>query len=92
MYLHLGRDVAVSVRDIVGVFDLDTTSYSKRTREFLSRSEKADRLVNISDDIPKSFVLCAKRRKPGGFSKKSHSKKKKKSEIVFLAQISSATL
>ena len=40
MYLHLGKDIAVSINDIIGIFDLDTTSYSKMTRTFLSFCEK----------------------------------------------------
>ena len=35
MYLHLGRDIAVSRQTIVGIFDFDTATYGKRTREFL---------------------------------------------------------
>ena len=39
-YLHIGKNVMVSRRRIIGVFDLDITSQSPRTREFLERAEK----------------------------------------------------
>ena len=58
MYLHLGSDVSAPYSSVVGVFDLDNASWSGITREFLSRAEKQGRIVNITDDIPKSFVVC----------------------------------
>lgn len=56
MYLSIGRDFAVRDRSIVGIFDLDNTSTSKRTREFLSRAEENGEVVPC-DELPKSFVL-----------------------------------
>ena len=35
MYLHLGRDVVVMAGDVVGVFDLDTSTWSKHTKSFV---------------------------------------------------------
>ena len=60
MYLHLGNGVMVQKLDILGIFDLDNTTQSYLTREFLSRQEKKSRVQNVSKDLPKSFVLCAK--------------------------------
>ena len=57
MYLYLGQETMLHTNDIVGIFDLDTTSLSKRTREYLARAEKEGRVVNASNDLPKSFVL-----------------------------------
>ena len=58
MYLSIGNDMAVRDRSIIGIFDMDNTSTSKRTREFLSRAEKNGGVVPC-DDLPKSFVLTA---------------------------------
>lgn len=58
MYLSIGNDMAVRDSSIIGVFDLDNTSTSKRTREFLAKSEKEGNVVPC-DDLPKSFVLTA---------------------------------
>ena len=58
MYLSIGNDMAVRDRSIIGIFDMDNTSTSKRTREFLSNSEKEGQVVPC-DDLPKSFVLTA---------------------------------
>jgi hypothetical protein len=60
MYLHLGQNVVVRFTSVVGVFDLDNTTGSHLTRAFLSNAEKAGRIVNISDDIPKSFISAAR--------------------------------
>ena len=56
MYLNIGNDMAVREKSIIGIFDMDNTSTSKRTREFLSKSEKEGNVVPC-DDLPKSFVL-----------------------------------
>ena len=58
MYLSIGNDMAVRDRSIIGIFDMDNTSTSKRTREFLDRAEKEGQVVPC-DDLPKSFVLTA---------------------------------
>ena len=58
MYLNIGGDMAVREKSIIGIFDLDNTSTSKRTREFLDRAEKEGQVVPC-DDLPKAFVLTA---------------------------------
>ena len=58
MYLSIGNDMAVRDKSIIGIFDMDNTSTSKRTREFLSKSEKEGNVVPC-DDLPKAFVLTA---------------------------------
>lgn len=57
MYLSIGGDMAVRTSSIVGIFDLDNTTTSKRTREFLNRAEQEGQVVSVSDDLPKAFVL-----------------------------------
>ena len=57
MYLNIGKDMAVRDRSIVGIFDLDNTSTSRDTREFLRRAEQAGRVVNVSPELPKSFLV-----------------------------------
>ena len=57
-YVYLGGDAALEDSRIVGVFDLDNTSWSYITRDFLSRAEQAGKVINAAEDIPRSFVLC----------------------------------
>lgn len=77
MYLHLGENTVVKTRDIIGIFDLDNTTVAKGTRKFLAEAEKKGRVVNVTSDLPKTFVLTGKDR--------SDAK-------VYLCLISSATL
>lgn len=58
MYLHLGKNVVVAKRDVVAVCDLDNASFSHITRAYLASAEKAGQVVNVCDDLPKSFVVC----------------------------------
>ena len=58
-YVYLGGDAARREEEIVAEFDLDNTSWSWQTRDFLARAERDGRVVNTAEDIPRSFVLCA---------------------------------
>ncbi len=57
MYLHLGGDVVVNLKDVIAIMDLDVTTVSKITREFLTVAEEEGFVINVSDDLPKSYVL-----------------------------------
>ena len=76
MYLHLGQNVVVPTKSVVAVFDMDNTTSSHITRKFLADAEKSGKVVNISEDIPKSFVLCRDGEKT----------------VIYLSQLSSSTL
>ena len=76
MYLNIGRGTIIKKSEIIGIFDLDITSQSHLTRSFLSVSDKAGRVVNASEDIPKTFIICAS----------------ECGKTVYLSQMSSATL
>ena len=56
MYLSIGKDMSVKESSIVGIFDLDNTTTSKRTRAFLENAERQG-LVVPCDDLPKSFLI-----------------------------------
>ena len=58
MYLSIGNDMAVRDSSILGIFDLDNTATSRRTRAFLDAAEKEGQVVPC-DDLPKSFVLTS---------------------------------
>ena len=58
MYLSIGNDMAVRDSSIIGIFDMDNTTTSKRTREFLEKNEQEGQVVPC-DDLPKSFVVTA---------------------------------
>lgn len=76
MYIHLGEETIVNSKNIVGIFDMDTSTVNKSSRNFLARSEKEKKVVNVSYELPKSFVLCSE----------------KGNEILYISQLSSKTL
>lgn len=52
MYIHLGRDYVLNDRDIIGIFDLETTTTSPRGREFLNYAQKNGAVVSLSEELP----------------------------------------
>ena len=56
MYLSIGNDMAVRDSSVIGIFDMDNTSTSKRTRLFLEKAQKNGEIVPC-DDLPKSYIL-----------------------------------
>lgn len=76
MYLFLGGDVSVWENDVVGIFDMDNTTVSKATRDFLSRAQREKAVINVTADLPKSFCVADEKGK----------------ERVYISQLSPATL
>ena len=58
MYLSIGNDMAVRERSVIGIFDMDNTTTSKRTREFLANAEQEGQVVPC-DELPKSYIVTA---------------------------------
>ena len=56
MYLNIGNDMSVRSSSVVGIFDMDNTTTSKRTRQFLEAAQKEGAIVPC-DDLPKSFIV-----------------------------------
>lgn len=56
MYLNIGNDMSVRESAVVGIFDMDNTTTSKRTRLFLETAQKEGTIVPC-DDLPKSFIV-----------------------------------
>lgn len=76
MYLHIGNGECIKIRDIIGIFDLDTSTVSKITKKYISKKEK-EKLVEYTDfDLPRSFIVL----------------KDKSGERVKLSRISSSGL
>ena len=51
MYIHLGRDYVLNDRDIIGIFNLETTTITPRGREFLNYAQKNGAVVSLSDGL-----------------------------------------
>ena len=76
MYLHLGQDTVVTTDSIIAMFDIDACTVSKKTRDFLAAAQKNGEVVNVSFELPRSFVVCRSKGKT----------------TVYISQLSTKTL
>lgn len=58
VYIHLGSNTVVNIKDIIAIIDMDKTTTSKNTREFLAYAQKNGYVINVSEELPKSAVVC----------------------------------
>lgn len=76
MFLHLGDNIVIPVKDIIGIFDLDNTMYSSDTIQFLRLADEDGFVERITAEKPKSFIVA----------------EVDKMSRIYLSPISSATL
>lgn len=76
MFMHLGGDVVISLKDIISIMDIEKSSTSGVTKEFLKTAEDEGFIRRISENEEKSFILAEKDKKT----------------IIYLSPISSVTL
>lgn len=76
MYLHLGQDTVIETENIIAMFDIDACTVSKKTRDFLKQAQQNGQVVNVSFELPRSFIVC----------------RKKGETLVYISQLSTKTL
>lgn len=76
MFLHIGGDIVIPMKNVIAILDIETTTLSKDTKDFLKIAEEEGFIEAISGDLPKSFVITE-------IEKKSK---------IYLSPISSVTL
>jgi len=76
MFLHIGNDYVIPLKSVIAILDLEKTTISKDTKDFLRTAEEEGFIESITDDIPKSFIVTE-------IDKKSK---------IYLSSISSVTL
>ncbi len=59
MYISMGNDMTIRDSSILGIFDLDNTTCSKHSRNFLAQAEREGQVITVTDELPKSFILTA---------------------------------
>jgi hypothetical protein len=62
MYLHIGNEFLIMGEDLVGIFDIESTTVSRDTKDFLNSAAKRKCDVSCTDDIPRSFVVSFDRK------------------------------
>jgi len=64
MFLHVGGDYIVSTKDIVAIMDIEKTTVSKDTRNFLKVSEEEGFTITVAvNEMPKSFIVVQDKNK-----------------------------
>ena len=58
MYIHLGQNTAVRLKNVVAVFDMEITTVSKNSRGFLEHAQRNGQIITVSDELPKTYVVC----------------------------------
>ncbi|WP_297435429.1 extracellular matrix regulator RemB [uncultured Clostridium sp.] len=76
MFLHLGENVVVPIKDVIGIFDIQSAMDSSDTIQFLRMADEDGFVERITKEKPKSFVIA----------------EVDKMSRVYLSPISSATL
>jgi hypothetical protein len=76
MFLHIGIYFVIPLKSVIAILDLEKTTISKDTRDFLKTAEEEGFIESITEDIPKSFIV-------------TETDKKSK---IYLSSISSITL
>ena len=83
MYLHIGADRLLAEKEVVGIFDLDNTTTSALTREYLRKAQTAGQVTTVSQELPKSFAVTAEL---------PRHRRRRGAQRVFLAQMAPGTL
>ena len=74
--MHIGEDEIVFIKDIIAIMDIERTTTSSITREFLKSCGDKKMVVTVGNDIPKSFIVTIRNGK----------------QTVYLSPISASTL
>lgn len=76
MFIHIGEDVVIPMKDIIAIIDIESEKISDDTKQFLRVAEEEGFVRRVTDDKPKSFILTENNKK----------------SIIYYSPISSLTL
>lgn len=57
MLIHIGEGKVLKMSDIVAICDLDSSTVSVNTRNYLTKMQKEKRVIPLGYSLPKSFIL-----------------------------------
>ena len=58
MYLHAGNNQNIREKNIIGIFDIESTTVSDVSKKYLSDAEKRGEVESAAgDELPKSFIV-----------------------------------
>ena len=57
MFLHIGKNESIDLKDIIGIFNIESATVSETTNAFLKERQMSMALINVSNDLPGSFTV-----------------------------------
>ncbi len=57
MYLHIGNGINIRKKQVIGIFDLDSSTVSSVTRKYINKNEKEGNILYGDCDLPRTFIL-----------------------------------
>ena len=95
MFIDLGPDTVIRFCDVIGIFDMDNTTVSKNTRGFLYGAQKNGAVVDVSGELPKSFLATGAPRKTvwgGRRAADGKTNENRQKNMVYISQLSVDTI
>ncbi len=63
MYLYICKNNIIKTENIIGLFDINTIKKTKEFKELCIKLKNENQLINISNNIEKSFILIKENKK-----------------------------
>ncbi|MDR5658916.1 DUF370 domain-containing protein [Serpentinicella sp. ANB-PHB4] len=82
-FLHIGGDMVVNMKNVIGIFDVKSALKSKHTKKFLKLNEKKGMTRKITKEETRSFILV---------EEKEQRTQKASEVIVYYSPIAALTL
>lgn len=67
MFLHIGKDVVLQSKNIIGIFDIESLKKSNISNKFLENLKNENLVYNVSDDVNKSLIISQDNDKIKGY-------------------------
>ncbi|NMA54721.1 MAG: DUF370 domain-containing protein [Firmicutes bacterium] len=61
MFLHIGGDTSISIKDIIFILDLASAALGAPTREFIETSQREGLVTTVNHKEPKSLIVTTER-------------------------------
>lgn len=56
MFLHLGADTVIPLRNVIAIFDLKISS-SAATEQYIKKVKSVNKVIDLADGKAKSFII-----------------------------------
>ena len=67
MYLHIGKDVILNAKNLIGIFDISTNDKMKIFEKIIKELKEQKLLIDIEENIKKSLILTIENKKTKGY-------------------------